>query len=415
MHHRLRRGPRLVSMSATLLFALIGVMAASAQVDHGRITGRVRDQNKAVLPGATVVVENERTGDERTVSTNEQGQYVLLALRPSTYSVRVSAPGFLTAEFYAVQVSVGQEKTIDVELKATGASETITVIGSEEPVVDTSSARIGANVNQREVEGLPINGRQLSQLYLQAPGSVNSGSGTFGDIRFSGRAVEQNVIRFDGIEDTAIIDASPGNLNGEVPSPFRLQSSLENVQEFRVESNNFPAEYGTGTGGQISVITKSGSNRFHGSAFEFLRNDAFDARNFFDLRDAAPLRLNQFGASAGGPIIKDKLFFFGSYEGYRLRSGINFVEAVPSASAAVRAVPSIRPLLDAFRAPNAVILAGASTNPDFDIAQLQSSSKVDENSGAIRIDWKINPKHSLYVRYFRDQASCTVRVSNRWT
>src|SRR6185503_15696550 len=148
--------------------------------------------------------------------------------------------------------------------------------------LDYSSARIGTNVIEREVKDLPLNGRQLSQLYLQAPGSVNSGTGTFGDIRFSGRAVEQNIVRYDGVEGTAIIDASPGNLNGELPSPFRLQSSLENVQEFRVESNSYPAEYGTGTGGQISVVTKSGGNRFHGSLFEFLRNDVLDARNFFD-------------------------------------------------------------------------------------------------------------------------------------
>ena len=117
------------------------------------------------------------------------------------------------------------------------------------PTVDMSSARIGANVNQREVQELPINGRQMSQLYLQAPGTVNSGTGTFGDIRFSGRAVQQNEIRYDGIEGTSIIDASPGNLNGEIASPFRLQSSLENVQEFRVESNSYPAEYGTAPAG----------------------------------------------------------------------------------------------------------------------------------------------------------------------
>src|SRR5215208_3396673 len=180
---------------------------------------------------------------------------------------------------------------------------------------------MGATVNEREVVGLPLNGRQLSQLYLQAPGSVNSGSGTFGDIRFSGRAVQQNVVRYDGIEGSAIIDASPGNLNGEVPSPFRLQSSLENVQEFRVDSSNFPAEFGTGTGGQISVVTKSGGNSFHGSVFEYLRRDALDARNFFDGANKSKLRLDQFGGSIGGPIIKDKFFFFASYEQYRGRFG----------------------------------------------------------------------------------------------
>lgn len=157
--------------------------------------------------------------------------------------------------------------------------------------------------------------------------------------------MQQNVIRYDGIEGTAIIDASPGNLNGEVASPFRLQSSLENVQEFRVDSNNFPAEYGTGTGGQINVVTKSGSNEFHGSLFEYLRNDAFDASNFFDniVGQKSPLRLNQFGGSIGGRIVRDKAFFFFSYEGYRLRAGVNCNAAN-------------LPLLPAFRSPNAVII-----------------------------------------------------------
>src|SRR5213075_481083 len=136
---------------------------------------------------------------------------------------------------------------------------------------------------------------------------------------------------------TAIIDTSPGNLNGEVPTPFRLQSSIENVQEFRVDSNNYPAEFGTGTGGQVSVVTKSGSNAFHGSLFEYFRNDALDARNFFDRVGKAPLRMNQFGGSFGGPIVENKAFFFGSYEGYRLRNGVNFIEAVPSANAKARA------------------------------------------------------------------------------
>ena len=122
----------------------------------------------------------------------------------------------------------------------------------------------------------------MSQLMLQAPGSQNAGTGTWQDIRFSGRAVEQNVIRYDGIEGSAIIDAAPGNLNGEIPTPFKLQASLENVQEFRVESSNYPAEYGTGTGGQVSVITKSGGNSVHGALFEYLRSDKLDAPNYFD-------------------------------------------------------------------------------------------------------------------------------------
>jgi hypothetical protein len=160
----------------------------------------------------------------------------------------------------------------------------------------------------------------MSQLMLQAPGSQNAGTGTWQEIRFSGRAVEQNAIRYDGIEGSAIIDAAPGNLNGEIPTPFRLQASLENVQEFRVESNNYPAEYGTGTGGQVSVITRSGSNNFRGALFEYFRNDVLDAPNYFDTLAGLPksaLTQNQFGGSVGGPLVKNKAFFFGSYEGYR--------------------------------------------------------------------------------------------------
>ena len=196
----------------------------------------------------------------------------------------------------------------------------MTVSGGDLVVVDMSSARVGANVNEREVATLPLNGRQISQLYLLAPGRLTAGGGSFDNIRFSGRANQQNAIRFDGIEGSSIIDSSPGNLNGESSTGFRLQSSLENVQEFRVESSNYPAEYGTGTAGQISMVTKSGSNELHGSLFEYLRNSALDARNFFDGSDKSPLRLNQFGGSLGGPIVQNKFFFFGSYEGLRQRA-----------------------------------------------------------------------------------------------
>src|SRR5262249_35582067 len=142
------------------------------------------------------------------------------------------------------------------------------------------------NVSEREVNALPVNGRQMSQLMLQAPGAVNSGQGTWNDVRFAGRAVDQNAIRYDGIEGSAIIDASPGVLNGEISSPFKLQTSLENVQEFRVESSGYPAEYGTGTGGQVSVITKSGGNSFRGSAFEYFRDDALDSPNYFETTES---------------------------------------------------------------------------------------------------------------------------------
>ena len=405
--------PRLLQL--LLMVVAFACLPVQGQQDQGRIRGVITDSQGAILPGASVVVKNERTGEERTATTTESGSYIASALRPSLYTITATAQS-LTVRATGVQLLAGQELNLNLTLQATGVEAKVDIVAAADTGIDTGSAAMGVNVNPREVQALPLNGRQLSQLYLQAPGSINSGSGTFGDIRFSGRAVQQNVIRYDGIEGSAIIDASPGNLNGEVPSPFRLQSSLENVQEFRVDSNNFPAEFGTGTGGQVSVVTKSGSNAFHGSLFEYIRNDALDAANFFDniIGQKAPLRLNQFGGSIGGPIVRDKAFFFFSYEGYRLRAGVNSIEAVPGSASRLCAgigTGTINcngvsvSLLPTFRSPDATIIATGSGINLFDVAQLQANSSVNENSAALRLDYKLNNKHSAYFRFFRDQGS----------
>jgi len=393
-------------LAALLTIALLPTMAV-AQTDQGKFSGTVRDQSNAFVAAAKVTVKNERTGEERSAATNDQGLFVISYLKPSTYTIRAEKAGFGVVEYTAMPLAVGQELALDFELKPAGVQEAVTVTGTA-PVLDMSSARIGVNLSQREVDNLPVNGRQMSQLLLQAPGSQNAGTGTWQDIRFSGRAVEQNAIRYDGIEGSAIIDAAPGNLNGEVATPFKLQASLENIQEFRVESSAYPAEYGTGSGGQVSVVTKSGSNAVHGAAFEYLRRDGLDAPNFFDKAAGLPkslLKQDQYGASLGGPIARDRAFFFGSFERYRLDAGINIVEAVPSAAAWARAVPAIAALRSGFLAPGAVILSGTSTNPDFDIAQLQTPQHVTETAVSGRFDFRFSPKWSSYVRVFHDQGT----------
>jgi hypothetical protein len=391
-------------MLAAVVCSLASAGPALAQAE-GRFTGTVLDPSGAVVPRATVTVKNEKTGEERTVTSGAQGRYVVPNLKPSTYTIAVKVQDFAPLQYTGLQLVAAQEFAIDLQLQAAGVSETVTVT-ADSTAIDLSSARIGVNVSERDVQNLPVNGRQMSQLLLQAPGSQNAGTGTWQDIRFSGRAVEQNAIRYDGVEGSAIIDAAPGNLNGEVATPFKLQASLENVQEFRVESSAYPAEFGTGSGGQVSVITKSGSNKFHGSAFEYARRDKWDAPNYFDTAAGLPkslLKQDQFGGSVGGPILKDHAFFFGSYESYRLKAGINIIEAVPSASAWSRAVPAIAALRPAFLAPGAVILPGASANADFDIAQLQTPSHVTENAYSARVDFRINSKWSSYVRVFHDE------------
>ncbi len=411
---------KFLKWAAVALLTVALPMTAAAQSDSGRVTGTVLDQTGAFVTGASVTVKNQKTGETRTATTGDNGYFVVASLKPSTYTITVQKTGFANVEYTDMPVAVGQELTLDFAFKSAAAQEAVTVIGSS-PVIDTSSAKIGANVSEREVQGLPVNGRQMSQLMLQAPGSQNAGTGTWGDIRFSGRAVEQNVIRYDGIDASGIIDSAPGVANGENASLFKLQASLENVQEFRVESSGYTAEFGTGTGGQVSVITKSGGNDLHGSLFEYLRNDRFDAANYFDSQRNAdgsiiaaagsaptvpksPLRLNQFGGSAGGALIKDRAFFFGSYEGYRLTAGRNFIQGAPSASAWARAVPNIAALQSGFTAPNAHILPGASTNPDIDIYQAQLTQEVTENAVGGRVDFRINNNWSSYVRVFHDQA-----------
>ncbi|SEB56448.1 TonB-dependent receptor [Terriglobus roseus] len=399
--------PRRFSTSSLQLAAIacLSAGALSAQTSTARLTGTVNDPSGASVANATVVITNETTGQVRTVTTNANGLFIAVSLPPAPYDIRVSGDGFSSIEQKNVTLAVGQELTMDLTLPLAGAETSVTVNAGSIIDLDTSSARIGGNVPTREIQQLPINGRQISQLYLLTPGATNTGSGQFGDIRFSGRAVEQNIIRLDGIESTSIIDTTPGNLNGELASLFRLQQSLEAVQEFRVDSSNYPAELGTGTGGQISFVTKSGGNRLHGSAFEYVRNDFFDARNYFNRRTATPtaivtnspkFRLNQFGGSVGGPLIKDKLFVAAVYEGLRQTWAVPYSST--TLSAAQRALvtnPQLTPLLAAFPIANngaaGVISVG--------------QNRLQEDFGHIRFDYRLNDRFSMYARYNRDQGT----------
>jgi hypothetical protein len=382
--------------------------------EAGRLSGTVADTSGAVIPGAKIRLKNEKTGAEREAVSSESGVYFIPNLAAASYSMTATFDGMADANFRGIILAAGQARTQNVILQPSAAASEITVSSGELVVIDTSSATVGANVNAREVAEMPINGRQISQLYLLAPGAQVSGGGSYDNIRFSGRANQQNAIRFDGVEGSSIVDASPGNLNGQSSSSFRLQASLETVQEFRVESSNYPAEYGTGTGGQISVVTKSGGNETHGSLFHYLRNDAFDARNFFDGARKSPLRLNQFGGSIGGAIRRDKLFYFGHYEGLRQKANFPLVGQTPSN--AIRNLPTcgtgqpgrcidraVRPLLQAFPRGN----AGSTTNPDFELASLDGQADVREDSASLRLDYRPTANDAFYIRGFRDDGRST--------
>jgi hypothetical protein len=392
---------------------MAGLCTAStvhAQTSTGSVTGLVKDPSGSVVQNAVVTITNEQTGAQRKVSTNSDGLYTVVSLQPSEYDLRVVASGFAPVEIKHLSLAVGQDVNHDFTVNPAGTETTVTVDAGSIVALDTSSAKIGANIARREIEDLPINGRQISQLYLLVPGATNAGSGTFDNIRFSGRAVEQNILRLDGIEATSIIDTSPGNLNGELTSLFRLQQSLEAVQEFRVDSSSYPAEEGTGTGGQISFITRSGSNHFHGSVFEYVRNDFFDARNTFNPRATATstagnpkFRLNQFGGSIGGPILREKLFGFAVYEGLRQIWAAPQRAATLSnyAKSQIPTTSAVYPLLAAFPTDPFPAVAGVLQQTVTTVG----TNRINEDFGAIRFDYHINDRFSAYARYNRDQGT----------
>lgn len=390
--------------------------------DLATVSGTVTDQNGAVVAGATVTLSSAALSIERTTTTSEDGTYSIPQVRPGLYVITVGQTSFQTSRADDFQIGAAQSRNFDVTLLPGEASATITITSGDEPAtLDQSSARLGTNLTAREVQDLPVNGRTYTQLYINAPGATNTGTGNANEIRFNGRSNEQNQVRYDGVEATAIFDASPGYTTVQ-GSQFRLQASLETVQEFRVDSSNYPAEQGTGTGGQINLVSKTGTNSFRGSLFEYFRNDALDARNFFDAAEPSILRLNQFGGSIGGPIAKDRVFFFGNYEGLRQRSGVNFIELTPStlarqfiasggtdatAAAALGLtganfgnVAALRDsgVLSAFPIGTGALVNLGTVPNGAQFAQLNSVLRLEEDVFNARIDAKVTDRFNFYLR-----------------
>ena len=313
-----------VSLALAFLIALPA--STFAQQTESRILGKVVDQSQGALPGVTVTITSRTNGGVRTVVTEGDGSYIVTNLAPGAYLVQVELSGFQT-KTREVVLGVAQVEHIEVELGVAALSEEVNVSAAA-PVLDLSSAKIGVNVSPEEVQNLPVNGRNFANLMTLATGATSDGNGGWASVRFNGKSNQQNYLNYDGVDGTYVWDASPSYLNA-TGSQFRLQTSMESVAEFRVNSGLAPAESGLGAGGNITVISKSGSNRLSGSIFEYRRDDALDAANKYD-DVKQPLKLNQFGGSIGGPLVSNKTFFFASYEGLRQQTGLTFTEAVPS-------------------------------------------------------------------------------------
>ncbi len=396
-------------IAATL--ALSATTVVMAQQTESRIVGTVKDSSQGVLPGVTVNVTSVQNGAVRTVTTNTDGACIVTNLAPGRYVVQMELSGFQTRS-HEISLGVGAVETIDQTLSV-GVTESINVSASA-AVIDTTSARLGVSVSPEEVANLPVNGRNFANLMTLAPGATTDGNGGWASVRFNGKSNQQNYLNYDGVDGTYVWDASPGYLSA-TGSQFRLQTSMESVAEFRVNSGLAPAESGLGSGGNITVVSKSGGNRFSGSLFEYIRNDAMDSATKyappagvpFDKKQ--PLELNQFGGSFGGPIKSNRTFFFFSYEGLDQKTGLTFTEAVPSDEARRKITAGefigTQPQLNAGRTQAvAPLLNGfpvgtvATSNPLLALATLNTQATQKEHSFTLRADHRFNNSQILYAR-----------------
>ncbi|MDE3181617.1 MAG: carboxypeptidase regulatory-like domain-containing protein, partial [Acidobacteriota bacterium] len=328
---RSRRGSLLGSgpvilVALGLCSLLVSTRPAVAQVNTASINGTVKDVAGGVIPGASVLLHNAATNVTRNTSTNNVGSYAFVDILPGRYTLTVSKQGFQAQTQAEFTLSVNQSTTYNFVLPVGEATQTITVQATAAKL-QTGSAELGTVVTRTEVNSLPLNGRNFTQMLALTPGvstrnvSQNSGGfdtnpiGSYSFPSVNGQTNRSNLFLLDGLNDEEAFN-----------STYSVAPILDDIQEFKVDSHNDQAAFGEVLGGIVNVVTKSGTNQFHGTGWEYLRNNAFDARNFFFAK-TNKLRQNQFGANIGGPVIlphyngRNRTFFFGSYEGVRIRTG----------------------------------------------------------------------------------------------
>jgi hypothetical protein len=426
-----RSGGRFGACILTLV-ALVGILLsrpAHAQLAGATLTGVVTDKSGAVVGGATIQIKNLDNGQVREVTSNESGLYSAPNLPPGPYEVKVTASGFTSAVQKGIELNVGMEQALNITLQVGKVNETVEV-NDLTPAIETTSSTVGATVEQRTVVELPLNGRDWTQLATLQPGVIsvraqastgataNRGNRGFGDqLADSGHRPNENTYRVDGININDYSNGAPGSVLG-------ASLGVDAIQEFSVVTTNYTAEYGRTSGAVINAITKSGTNQVHGSGYFFDRDKIFDARNFFDGPSIPSFRRTQFGGSIGAPIIKDKTFIFGDYEGVRQSQSLSFQDNILSAAALAgnlcsvpngtctshsvtvdsRAVPFL-PLWQPVHGTNTGIPLGG--NGDIDIFLTSGIKVLNENYFTVRGDHKISEKDSLNGTFFYDKAPQT--------
>ncbi|MBM3801964.1 MAG: TonB-dependent receptor [Acidimicrobiia bacterium] len=408
---------KVVRLLAVVLFlAAFSAAPVAAQVSTATLTGLVRDPSGAVMPNVKVTVTNVETNISREVQTNETGTYRIAALNPGNYTVEAELAGFKKAVLPGIVLQVNQQGRIDITLEVGEVTETITVEGAA-PIIDTESPMIGGVVDETKVIGLPLNGRNFMEL-TTLTGGINEG-GNYTSKNFLNKGFAPAAAGAPATENNYQLDGADNK--EEFFHSYNVAPSVDAVQEFRIQIGQYSAEFGAGGGAVINVVTKSGTNEFHGAAWEFIRNDVFDARNFFlpATTKKAPLRRNQFGVAGGGPIFKDRTFVFGNYDGTRIRQGVFRSAVVPTAaeragdfsgfSRVIRDPQTGRPFPGNIIPANRIdkISAGLvkyyplpnnPSNPRQNF--IANASLVDDlDSFLVRFDHRVSDKHNFMARY----------------
>jgi hypothetical protein len=397
-----------------LLFSitLLAIMPfARAQMVGGTIAGDVVDPGNSAVNGAKVTIRNEETGGERLLITTGGGAFSAPSIPVGVYIVSVTRDGFAPLKRTGIALTVGQSIHLHLELTVGTVEQSVTVADTPASV-DISTLQTQGLVNERQVKELPLNGRSFDQLLQLNPASVSYTTQRSGDVgssnssvgnmfSVSGRRPQDNLFLLNGIEYTgaSLINVTPGGTSGQM-------LGVEAVREFNVVSDTYGANYGKRTGAQVSIITASGSNQPHGSVYEFFRNSALDARNYFDQANIPAFQRNDFGAAAGGPVRRDKLFGFANYEGYRQHLGLSDVTFVPDAATRAAADPSVQPLLALWPVGTVNLgqgIAKAFSNPP---------QHVREDFGTARIDSNLSQKDLLFAVYTVDDSDATTPSAN---
>src|SRR6266404_6268343 len=397
----------------TLLMMLTCLPSALAQ-SSASIKGIVTDPSGAPVSAARVTAKNTETGALRSASTDDAGRYQIVWLAVGQYELAVAKPGFQEAIRGGIRLVVGQEAGVDLKLQVSAVKAEVRVT-EDAPIVSTSTRDISGLVGEQQVKDLPLNGRSYDLLLPLNPGVVNftwmktggtgiSNSTTGNNFAVSGNRPQQNLFLLNGVEFTGAAENNmqPGGTSG-------MLLGVDAVREFNVLRDSYGAEFGKRPGGQVVIVTQSGTNQWHGTAFEFLRNNALDAPNFFDQGDAPPFRRNQFGASMGGPVQKDKTFVFGNYEGFRQSLRQTSAAFVPDLTSRANAAPSVQPLLNLWPTPTAKDLdfAAPGTCPapiNCGIAEVFSSplQTIREDFGTARVDHIFSQRDTLSGIYTVD-------------